>query len=197
MICDFAEQIPFEGPDGGAFVGAPYRGVLHTVEAMTFNPSTKTYYGHRNPPHFTLDWEEDNGVARLWQHYDTDRAARALENRPGGSQTNRQNAIQIEIVWRAAQINDMPVFMWVALHGWMRWCEEHHDIQPFCPRFGGSDQYGRGNELEISHKDWKGFNGWCGHQHVPENSHWDPGAISPEALDALGLTIKDPKEIQA
>jgi hypothetical protein len=29
---------------------------------------------------------------------------------------------------------------------------------------------------------WAGFSGWCGHQHVPVNGHWDPGAIDIDRL---------------
>lgn len=25
---------------------------------------------------------------------------------------------------------------------------------------------------------WKTFSGWCGHQHVPGETHYDPGAIN-------------------
>lgn len=26
------------------------------------------------------------------------------------------------------------------------------------------------------------FNGWCGHQHVPQNDHWDPGALDADRV---------------
>lgn len=187
MLYAGANQIPFEGGHGGNLVGAPYRVVLHTVEGMTFNPSTKLYYGHRNPPHFTLDYLEAGGTAQMWQHYPTTVAARALENRPGGVQTNRQNAIQIEIVWTAATINDLPGVMWDALAGWLKWCRDVHGVAMYCPEFGGEEQYGLGNVYEFSFDEWAQFDGVCGHQHVPENAHWDPGAISLDNLARLGL----------
>lgn len=34
--------------------------------------------------------------------------------------------------------------------------------------------------------EWYGFSGWCGHQHVPGQDHWDPGALNYRRLmDAL------------
>jgi hypothetical protein len=30
--------------------------------------------------------------------------------------------------------------------------------------------------------EWKMFSGWCGHQHVPNNDHTDPGAIDIDSL---------------
>jgi len=187
ILYPYCRQIPFRGPSGGSFLGAPYRGILHTVEGYTFSPSTSQYYGHRNPPHLTLDYEEDEGIARMWQHYPFDRASRALENRPGGVQTNRQNAIQIEIVWKAAKINEMPAVMWEALHQLVGWCQQHLGIEPFCPEFGDQEQYGLKNTFEFDDEKWDAFNGWCGHQHVPENAHWDPGAITDENLTRMGL----------
>lgn len=182
-----AVALPFNGPDGGAFVEAPYRGILHTVEALTFNPSTSQYYGHRNPPHLTL--ARKDGKATFWQHYPFDRAARALENRAGGVQTNRQSAIQIEIAWRAAQINEMPGPMWSLLAEFIDWAAEELRILKICPQFGGVEQYGLGNIYEFPPDAWEIFRGWCGHQHVPENAHWDPGEISTENLDRLGLLV--------
>jgi hypothetical protein len=29
----------------------------------------------------------------------------------------------------------------------------------------------------LSGQQWLDFSGWLGHQHAPENDHWDPGAI--------------------
>lgn len=180
-----AKALPFSGPTGGQFMGVNWRGILHTVEGTTFNPSTETYYGHRNPPHWTLVWAD--GEAKMWQHYPTDVAARSLENRAGGVQTNRQNALQIEIAWFAAEINDMPHPMWEELAKLVAWCGIHFGILPFCPPFGDQEQYGLRNTYEFDDQAWEDFNGWCGHQHVPENTHWDPGAISDTNLRRIGL----------
>src|SRR5215211_7280790 len=46
----------------------------------------------RSDPHFTVD------ATIKYQHLDTGMAARALRNRSGGVQTNRESAIQIEVV---------------------------------------------------------------------------------------------------
>ena len=29
----------------------------------------------------------------------------------------------------------------------------------------------------MTNDEWNDFDGWCGHQHVPENEHWDPGKL--------------------
>jgi hypothetical protein len=34
----------------------------------------------------------------------------------------------------------------------------------------------------MSVDEWNRFAGWCGHQHVPGETHWDPGAIDIDAI---------------
>jgi len=170
-----AEQIIFEGPTGGSYTSGPFRGVLHTTQSREYNPSTTEYYGHRNPPHFTLAMK--TGGARVYQHYSIRVAARALKNPPGGVQTNRQSAIQIEIAWRAERIRFLPDSMYETLAELMRWIEEQTGIQKEAPLFLDSNAYGNGSAARMGAEEWEAFNGWCGHQHVPENDHWDPGMI--------------------
>ncbi len=99
----------------------------------------------------------------------------------GGVETNRQGAIQIEVVGYA-RATDWPLPQVEALRKLMRWIEAEADILPEGPAFGSSEQYGLKNPFEFTYVDWQHFNGWCGHQHVPENSHWDPGAIDLNTL---------------
>lgn len=37
-----------------------------------------------------------------------------------------------------------------------------------------------GNRMSVD--EWKAFSGWCGHQHVPGETHWDPGGIDIDAI---------------
>lgn len=165
------------GNDSGSFVsGYAKKGVLHTTEGGSASGAIGAYRASNSWPHFTVD---KNG--KVYQHIALSRAGRALQNLSGGVETNRGGAIQIEVVgyasrpaWPVAQVN--------ALKNLMRWIEAQTGIRQYGPKFGGENQYGRGNPLEFSGSYWKTFNGWCGHQHVPENSHWDPGAIDLTVL---------------
>lgn len=175
-----AKQIPFLGPSGGAYVkDAPFRGVLHTAESKDYHPSQTEYFGHHNPPHFTLMLEDDSAV--IYQHYSVNVAARALQNLTKSAdidtQTNRQSAIQIEICWYADDIENLPSVMKAELRRWMRWVEKTADVKRTAPPFYGSESYGEGGVARMNRQTWEAFNGWCGHQHVPENLHWDPGKI--------------------
>jgi hypothetical protein len=157
---------------------APARGVLHTVEANYYRPSQDDYYGHRNPPHFTIT---TGGVA--YQHYTTARAARALRHPRRTPDTNRMNAIQIELVGYARSIHLMPGQQFGKLREIMRWIESVHGVRREAPlEFRGPEAYGEDAPYRISDKEWAKFNAWLGHQHVPNNSHWDPGKINIDAL---------------
>lgn len=161
------------GNDSGSFVaGYAFKGVLHTTEGGSASGAIAAYKKANSWPHFTVD---QNG--KVYQHIPINKAARALENISGGVETNRGGAIQIEVVgfaaktiWPAAQID--------AMKSLMRWIEAQTGIKQIPLAFGNSSQYGLKNPLEFSPAYWKTFNGWCGHQHVPENRHWDPGAIN-------------------
>ena len=119
LWCPFAVKLPFTGPTGGSMSSAyPPRGVLHTTESRNFYPQTNAYYGHQNPPHFTVY------KGKPYQHYPMNVAARALQNQSGGEQTNRAMAYQIEWVWNAKDINDIPDSYTKGLARLMRWIEE-------------------------------------------------------------------------
>lgn len=175
-----AEQITFVGATGGTYVNAPFRGVLHTTQSTNYTPSKYEYYGHSNPPHFTV--ARKGGEARVYQHYSIRVAARALVNLDGGVQTNRQNAVQIEIAWRAENIAALPPTMKEALRQLMAWISNECGIQLAAPEFFGEEAYGNGSLARMSASEWNSFNGWCGHQHVPENVHWDPGRLPIQQL---------------
>jgi hypothetical protein len=114
---------------------------------------------------------------RIYQHFPISRAARALENHKAGVETNRRSAIQIEIAWKAAEVADLPVAMLGRLWDWMGWVQHQTDIKSIAPAFGGPEAAGTASPTRMSGADWDAFNGWCGHQHVPENAHWDPGKL--------------------
>ena len=159
--------------------------MIHTTESKAYTPSTKDYYGKFDPPHFTMVMDASDGV-KVYQHFPITVAARALENHPGGVETNRRCAIQIEIAWTAAEIEKLPFAMVQALWDWMRWVEDQTDVKRWINRdFLGQEARGYKSPSRMSDSEWNDFNGWCGHQHVPENFHWDPGRLDIDALTRI------------
>jgi len=161
-------------PDAGSHVAGPYRGVLHTTEGSSYAGARSAYVRYNVAPHFTI------GTQGLWQHMPIDRAARALAHPQGTVETNRHSAVQIEVIWFAKDSIWVDQLV-VAVRDLMIWIEQQTGIQPSAPQFLGSAAYGAHSPTRMSDDAWRAFNGWCGHQHVPHNDHWDPG-IAPMGL---------------
>lgn len=178
MWLDGFEQIPATSA-GGSFNGSPWRCVLHTTEGGTVDGALAAFRNTGSWPHFTVD----PATGRRCQHYPLDVSARALVH-PVQGETNRANAIQIEIVGYAT---DAPT--WSADH--LRWLatEVLAPIRAVCP-FALSapafvrypDSYGTGAAQRFSWTDWAAFSGLCGHEHVPGNDHGDPGGLDINSI---------------
>lgn len=172
VFCPFAKKDASQANNAGAFVDGPPRGVLHTTEGPTFASARSAFVAENTWPHFTVTFE--NGVFEAFQHLPINVAARTLANDPSGVQTNRQNAIQIEIVGGAANSPNFPKAYLDGIARLMRWIEFNAGVKRqasvlFEPPFI--------NSVRLSNSAWNAYEGWLGHQHVPENSHTDPGKI--------------------
>lgn len=173
--CPFAKRNP-ANKDGGSYIGAKWKILLHTTEAKWFRPNSTNYYGHSSYPHFTI---EPDGT--VWQHIPIDRAARATKNLSGGVETNRANMIQIEICWKAAEAEQMPRELLDAVAKLSKWIMSQVYVPAKAPDVGFlpyPKSYGSKAGARFSHNSWYNFNGFLGHQHVPENDHGDPGRIN-------------------
>jgi hypothetical protein len=183
------------GQDAGSFVGPVTIGLIHTVEGSSFTPGDD-YYGNPYWPHFTFKPGDLSYAKAVWQHLPLDRAARALQNRSGGVETNREGVIQIEVVgfardpsWSRGETPTVRNFRRL-----MRGIEANTRVpHRSVVRFGGNEQYGLENGYELTAAEWVAYEGWCGHQHAPENAHWDPGAIDIANLleEPMALTDAD------
>ncbi|MFE3169339.1 hypothetical protein [Streptomyces sp. NPDC059224] len=196
-------------------------GVVHTTEGMTLTD----YSGGSIAPTVTGVPDFKARKIRWYQHFDVDESARALENRPGGVETNTANAFQVELVgtcddakktswggkkagvdyihWPTAPDWAVAEFAWL-----VRWLNANHGIPLTCVKDWlayGKDarrpgvtpaSYGA-NPARMSMAEWRSFKGWCGHQHVPENDHGDPGAFPMAAVLVAakgGASSTDTKE---
>jgi hypothetical protein len=111
-------------------------------------------------------------------------------------ETNRDSAIQLEIVAYAQEsiVDQYPNTGRVKISELA--AENLADIREFilwvCDEFGVgyvwpgrvAKSYGQANSgsFRMSNADWDNYNGVCGHQHVPESDHWDPGGLNWSAL---------------
>lgn len=159
--------------DGGPQdLSYPPRLVLHTTEGGgTVQQLAAFYHTSTFWPHFTADI--DGRV--LAQHIPLSRGGRALSHTTA-TQTNDANCIQVEIIGRAI---DAPHWMASSVD-WLG-----HALKPVLDALGikrvappfVANGAGLHAPQRMSETGWRWFNGVCGHEHVPENDHWDPGAM--------------------
>lgn len=176
--------------------------VLHTTEGR----SLPDYGGGGSAPNLTAVPDIAAKKLKWYQHFDIDTSARALVNAPGGVETNTLNVCQVELVgtcdpatrdkWvKAGYRQDAAFIFWpdapdwalAAVAAFLRWVHKEHGV----PLTGPSSwpvypkSYGSAGGQRMSFAQWNGFKGVCGHMHVPENSHGDPGALDFARLIAL------------
>jgi len=168
--------------------------VWHTTEGR----SLPSYDGGSQAPNFTA--VPDFGARRLrwYQHFDFDTSSRALVNKSGGVETNTLNAVQVEIVgtcdpathkawenqgYEHLYTPNLPTWVVDQLGDFARWARDNHGVplasgltfRPYPSSYGNSP-------VRMSGAKWESFKGHCGHQHVPENDHGDPGAFPVAAV---------------
>lgn len=161
-----------------------WRVVLHTTEGSTATSALATYRANRIAPHFTVDYSNDVKM----QHVPITAGAYALKNASGGVETNAGRVIQIELVGFAGEAHfwSNPRLDWYA--------QILDDITTAARRLGHIDDmfdfrwppfYNQNSGFTLARVDapqrasdttWLSdtYNLY-GHQHVPENDHWDPG----------------------
>lgn len=169
--------------------------VLHTTEGMSW----PGYGGGGSAPHVTIRPIPGKGI-EVREHIPFTQYARALVNLPGGPQTNRRGVLQVELIgtcdpkhrgssaWYFWPEADAVVIK--ALADYFRPILAAYKIPHRAPTFVAYPaSYGTRASQRLSAEEWNSYNGIVGHQHVPENSHGDPGAFPIAAfIKALGAT---------
>lgn len=162
--------------------------VLHTTEGRT----VPSYGGGASAPNLTAS--PDLAAKRLlwYQHFDIETSSRALVNLRGGVETNTLNVVQVELVgtcdpathrrWGSAQHifwPEAPVWALRDLARFLAWMHINHGVPLTGPSrwLAYPASYGASGGQRMSGPAWEAFKGVCGHQHVPENDHGDPGAL--------------------
>ena len=171
--CPFATWKEISGPSG-AYTGGPFKIVHHTTEGSSAQGAFAAFSSHRSDPHFTVD------ATTIYQHIDTGKAARALRNPAGGVETNRDSAVQIEVVGFAHRPKTRATLENV--RRLCRWIESTHGVPkvwpngPPKPAVNGRDPGGHNRNAA----NWDRKGGHYGHSNVPENTHWDPAYSAAE-----------------
>lgn len=177
--------------------------VLHTTEGR----SLPDYGGGASAPNLTAVPDFAARRLRWFQHFDIDVSSRALVNKPGGVATNTLNITQVELVGTCdpvthRQWGTSPHVYWPEAPEWalaelavfLRWMNGQHGVPLSGPKSWPAypSSYGA-TDARMSFAEWNAFAGICGHMHVPENDHGDPGSIDFNRLLTLakGTTEED------
>lgn len=144
------------------------KGVAHTTEGGW--ASAISVFRRQYAPHFMVG--RDNGRVRIVQFCPLGKAASALRNRAGGVETNRWARAQIEIVGFSSRT------LWKpdpgVLQAYAALLYELRQAAGIPLRYVPN---GSRNPTA-----WKDRPGWFAHAGVPENDHWDPGALDWTAV---------------
>lgn len=173
--------------------------VLHTTEGSSW----PGYGGGGSAPHFTVKpGPADSDHIR--QHIDTSRSAKALVNKKGGVETNNAGVIQIEFVGSCdkAYAKKHGLFFTenatdkdlAALAKVLAWIHKTHGVPLTATGLSWptSNAAYASAPQRMSRSKWTTYKGVCGHTHVPENDHWDPGAFPVKRLLALAMAVGKP-----
>lgn len=193
---------------------------LHTTEGTALD----SYQNGAVAPNFTAAPDFKAKRLNWFQHFDFDVSSRALQNLAGGVETNTLNVSQVELIgtcdeakatsWGKLRAGvdyvfwpDPPQWALQDLAVLLRWAHTNHGVPLSGPSMWlayGKDSrrpgvtpasYGA-SPARMSFAQWTGFKGICGHQHVPENVHGDPGALPFSKLLALasGAPVTPPED---
>jgi hypothetical protein len=208
-----AEKLEFDGLSGSKprRRDAPARLVLHTTEGRKLPE-------YSSPPHFTVAVGHPeslpslaDGKVKIWQHISLEKTAYSLLHpKRAIPETNHMGSqcVQIEMVTIVGDIpkahivgnrGQLPELLLRAVAGLI---SEILDAVPDIPLTGlpaeqwsAKKSFGPKAKQRLSVDEWTNFNGICGHQHVPINSHWDPGALDIAGL--LGLVKGNTSDLRA
>jgi len=165
-----ATKVPYTS--AGSFDSRfPARLVHHTTEGFNL----PHYVG--SAPHLTVDIQR----RKVYQHIPFNQAAKALiGSATAGIATNLAHAIQVEWIGcsdtRVAEGAGKPGYAvknwdkgdWEYVAGICRWIERNLGVRRRDPNIY------RNRATSMGFANWRVFNGHCGHQQVPGQTHWDP-----------------------
>lgn len=162
---------------------------LHTTEGTTL----PDYNGGSVAPNLTAVPDFTAKKLKWYQHFEIDVSSRALVNLRGGVETNTNNICQVELVgtcdpathkqWAASGRNhiywpEAPDWALAGVADFLRWMKQNHSVPLTAAKTWLPYPKSSGNSsARMSNSEWNAFRGVCGHMHVPENEHGDPGAI--------------------
>lgn len=188
------DRIPNERSEGGSYVdGVPWRFTGHTTEAVPTSIAGAVAMAGRHPyPPHLWGWPERDWLVQTVR---LDRSAFALKHPAGTPETNKMRALQIEIIGYAKDSGSKPEWWaeWIGENVVLRLIQAGYPINldRVAPTTG-EDGSGTGGAVRMSRAQWRAFDGLSVHANVPDNTHWDMGAID---LERVANAAREPTPI--
>lgn len=140
-------------------------------------------------------------ATREWrQHNYLDTSARALGDPTSTPvRENRDNVIQIEIIWYSENISSLPDDAYVDLAAFIAYVREEWGG----PSLSYAEVGGPNDDVHMTSAEYDSFNGLLGHANAPKPStHWDPGKFDfPRLVNEVNklegniMATLDPEDI--
>lgn len=183
------------GNSAGTYIAdATFSFLLHTTEGGSIDGAVSAYRAKNAWPHMTADFDRNE----LAEHVPLNEPARALRNEAGGVETNRSKVIQLEIVGQAAFMHMKPAWWLDRLGQLLARTKLVVDFDLEAPlRFLGPGDGVLATvhaAQRMTFDQWNRFGAICGHQHAPENTHWDPGRLNVAAAIAAAHAVNPTEE---
>jgi hypothetical protein len=184
------EKIPCPYTGVNVDLTKPSAGVMHTTEGGW--ASAMSVFKQHYAPTFLV------GNRRIAQLVPLGEMDAALENHYGGGETNKWARVQIEVVGYSKEAPySFDAGTTDALASLLATCKVELGIpltRPY-PDTMPAKPWASRNFRRRKDGKWGKTSGWFGHIEIPENSHWDPGALlwAPLLLLATQRLPKQPK----
>eukprot|EP00163_Fabomonas_tropica_P019936 TRINITY_DN34_c0_g1_i2.p1 TRINITY_DN34_c0_g1~~TRINITY_DN34_c0_g1_i2.p1 ORF type:complete len:520 (+),score=75.73 TRINITY_DN34_c0_g1_i2:256-1815(+) len=184
-------------PQPTHFQSPPNKFLVHTLQVYyprmgDLDWSIKGFDASGYWPHFTIGHNK-RGKLEIIQYIPMNRPALALSGH------NLENNIQVEIGGKAEipfhfdrDLNTGTALLWRAVHhitNSQRFKSQFRTRGPGVPlsvdpriSFHKDKAYGKRASQRLNLNQFRALRGLCGHQHAPDQTHWDPGCINPHVL---------------
>lgn len=171
--------------DAGLFTGGGRKFVPHTTEGGSVQ-SNSDLLVRKNTPHLLFGAEPNRDHWTVVQFLPFNVAGKTLGNDTSdGYQTNRANAVQMEIVADTANIPEWSDLMYKRLANVLTLVQHRFPFPTRAP-YDFSSTTNR-----LSDAEWVKASGILGHMHAPDNDHNDPFRLREGFLVQLMKDIPD------
>lgn len=189
--------------DAGSYTGGPTKLVWHTSETDAGSIDGIANALHDKQHTDVYHVLADTKLRRVVQVLPLNKAASALVH-PAGVETNHDGAVQVCVIGRAHDIHNLSAadldWLGTAVLAPIARVVPDLSLTNIATFYGddcGFTLASADARQRFTASAWDNFGGQCGHQHVPGNDHWDPGALNvtricATAAKALGHAAPTP-----